>query len=425
MIHASLFSGIGGPEIAADMMGWRNAFHCEINPFGRKVLDYWYPDSKSYEDITRTSFKEWRGRIDVLTGGFPCQPFSMAGKRKGADDNRYLWPEMLRVIDEVRPTWVVGENVAGIATMVEGGHTTEVGCQTSLFEEDTDIHEYRAEYTFTIERICSDLEGIGYSVQPILLPACAVGAPHRRDRFFFLAYNVADTDRDSLDGVAGVDGGTEGKEGIQERHEVQEPSVASPVRQEDDGCVDAQDTKRSGLVEYEDEESGRVGEFGFSGSGGGERIRGEARLEGSPSPDSSREQGYGLRLEQPKTSEPQPRQFRGGGRQDGIGEQRTSPDPSDLFRDGCEPYERSGSEEVSQFGDGGRSEDGGHPLGERWRAFPSVSPIYRGNDGIPFDVDCLSIPFSRWRVEALKAYGNAIVPQVMYEIFRAIEKAGR
>ena len=83
MTHASLFSGIGGPEVAAAMMGWRNAFHCEINPFGRAVLDYWFPDSTSYEDITKTDFREWRGKIDVLTGGFPCQPFSYAGKRGG------------------------------------------------------------------------------------------------------------------------------------------------------------------------------------------------------------------------------------------------------------------------------------------------------------------------------------------------------
>ena len=83
MTHASLFSGIGGPEVAAAMMGWENAFHCEINPFGRAVLEYWFHESKSYEDITKTDFREWRGKIDILTGGFPCQPFSYAGKRGG------------------------------------------------------------------------------------------------------------------------------------------------------------------------------------------------------------------------------------------------------------------------------------------------------------------------------------------------------
>ena len=83
--HGSLFSGIGAAEIAAEMLGWDNIFHCEINPFGRQVLEYWFPNSDSYEDITKTDFSQYKGQIDVLTGGFPCQPFSYAGKRGGAD----------------------------------------------------------------------------------------------------------------------------------------------------------------------------------------------------------------------------------------------------------------------------------------------------------------------------------------------------
>lgn len=110
MNHASLFSGIGGAEVAASMMGWQNLFHCEIQEFPRKVLDYWFPNSESYEDITKTDFTKWHGKVDVLTGGFPCQPFSLAGRRKGADDNRYLWPQMLRAIRQIHPTWVVGED---------------------------------------------------------------------------------------------------------------------------------------------------------------------------------------------------------------------------------------------------------------------------------------------------------------------------
>lgn len=85
MNHASLFSGIGGAEVAASMMGWQNLFHCEIQEFPRKVLQYWFPNSESYEDITKTDFTKWHGKVDVLTGGFPCQPFSLAGRRKGAD----------------------------------------------------------------------------------------------------------------------------------------------------------------------------------------------------------------------------------------------------------------------------------------------------------------------------------------------------
>lgn len=157
MRHASLFSGIGGPEVAAAMLGWENVFHCEINEFGRKVLEYWFPDSESYEDITKTDFRKYRGTIDVLTGGFPCQPFSYAGKRGGQTDDRYLWPEMLRVINEVRPTWVIGENVAGIGTMVEQCRIADMGGEAILFEKGDGVHRYSAEFTFTIERICKDL----------------------------------------------------------------------------------------------------------------------------------------------------------------------------------------------------------------------------------------------------------------------------
>ena len=93
LTHGSLFSGIGGPEIAAEMMGWKNVFHCEINPFGRKILDYWFPNSKSYEDITKTDFREWQGKINVLTGGFPCQPFSCADTdgRRSKKSGRTSW----------------------------------------------------------------------------------------------------------------------------------------------------------------------------------------------------------------------------------------------------------------------------------------------------------------------------------------------
>lgn len=170
LTHASLFSGIGGFDYAAALLGWINIFDCEIDAFCRKVLEYHFPNSVHYGDITKQIFKEWRGKIDVLSGGFPCQPFSLAGQRKGADDNRYLWPQMLRVIREIRPTWVVGENVAGILTMVQPGAEVEVGGQASLFGEDYRKRVlHRQEYV--IETICRDLEREGYAVQPLLIPA--------------------------------------------------------------------------------------------------------------------------------------------------------------------------------------------------------------------------------------------------------------
>ena len=189
--HASLFSGIGGAELAASWLGWTNVFHCEIQEFQRKVLEYWFPNSISYEDVTKTDFRQWRGRVDILTGGFPCQPFSVAGKRKGAEDNRYLWTEMLRAIRKIQPAWIVGENVNGLLSMVQPGEEVKMGRTDDLFEEN---YVYRTERQFTIDAICEDLAYAGYSVQPIVIPACAVGAPHRRDRVWIVARLNADTD---------------------------------------------------------------------------------------------------------------------------------------------------------------------------------------------------------------------------------------
>ena len=126
MNHGSLFSGIGGFDLAAEWMGWNNIFHCEIEEFPRKILQYYWPKATTYEDIKQTDFSIHRGSIDILTGGFPCQPYSTAGKRKGKEDERHLWPEMLRAIREIQPTWIVGENVLGLLNWNEG----------LVFEED-------------------------------------------------------------------------------------------------------------------------------------------------------------------------------------------------------------------------------------------------------------------------------------------------
>ena len=189
LTHASLFSGIGGAELAAEWMGWQNLFHCETNPFCRKVLNYHFPDSKSYEDITKTDFRCWRGRVGVLTGGFPCQPFSLAGRRKGAADDRYLWPQMLRAVRQIQPPWVLGENGAGILTTVQPGHEAPLGREAALFGE---AHRERTllRQRYTLEEICASLEREGYAVQPYLVPACAVGAPHRRDRVWLVAHRA-------------------------------------------------------------------------------------------------------------------------------------------------------------------------------------------------------------------------------------------
>ncbi len=162
IIHGSLFSGIGGFDLAAQWMGWENAFHCEWNAFCQRLLNFYWPNATSYGDITKTDFTVWRSRIHILTGGFPCQPYSGAGLRKGKNDERHLWPEMLRAIREIRAPFVVGENVPGLVTWSDG----------MVFEE-----------------VYTDLENEGYEVFTFNIPSASLGATHQRERIWFVAYS--------------------------------------------------------------------------------------------------------------------------------------------------------------------------------------------------------------------------------------------
>lgn len=153
-----LFSGIGGFSLGLERAGMQTVAFCEIEPFCQKVLKKHWPDVPIYEDIRSLDGKQFRGTVDVVCGGFPCQPFSVAGKRAGSEDDRHLWPEMLRVISESKPTWVIGENVGGFVDMA-------------------------------FDNCATDLENEGYSVTAFIIPACAVNAPHRRDRVWIIAYS--------------------------------------------------------------------------------------------------------------------------------------------------------------------------------------------------------------------------------------------
>lgn len=163
MTHLSLFSGIGGLDLAAEWAGFRTVGQCEWADYPTKVLEKHWPDVPRWRDIrtlTGDSFYERTGlrTVNLISGGFPCQPFSIAGKRRGKEDDRFLWPEMVRIVKELRPTWVVGENVAGIINMA-------------------------------LDKVLSDLESEGYATRTFLLPAAGVGAPHRRYRTAIVGYS--------------------------------------------------------------------------------------------------------------------------------------------------------------------------------------------------------------------------------------------
>lgn len=161
MRHASLFTGIGGFDLAAQWAGWSNTFQVEIDPWCQRILSKNFPHVQRHTDIRTFDPTPYRHTIDIISGGFPCQPYSQAGQRKGKEDPRHLWPEMLRVIRTIQPRWVVGENVRGLATWSRG----------LVFEE---VH--------------TDLESAGYTVQAFILPAASVNAPHERQRIWFIAH---------------------------------------------------------------------------------------------------------------------------------------------------------------------------------------------------------------------------------------------
>ena len=330
MTHASLFSGIGGFDLAAEWVGWDNIFHCEWNPFGQKVLAHHFPNSKSYNDITKTDFSIHRGEIDILTGGFPCQPYSSAGKRLGKADERHLFPHMLRCVKEVKPKWIIGENVRGLVSW-NGG---------MVFHEVQD-----------------DLEREGYEVQSFLIPAAGVNAPHQRYRIWFVAYckdfgcksttttnkwqehiqnnrNGIRTTFESNGEVRNVTNSNNDRYSFNTRKIRQKNGVSEIDREE----LCSREFNRTSTIQWNDANS-----------------------------NTSRIYKQHITSESIKSKQ----------------------------------FSRASFEKRD------------------FTSFPTQSPICGGDDGIPKELD--GITFSKWRNESIKAYGNAIVPQVAYEIFKVIQ----
>lgn len=338
MTHATLFSGIGGPELAAEWVGWENIFHCEWNPFGKEILNYYWPNSKSYEDITKTDFTIHRGQIDVLTGGFPCQPYSVAGKQKGKEDERHLWPEMLRAIREIKPVYIVGENVGGLVSW-NGG---------MVFDE-----------------VQAQMEDEGYEVFPCVLPAASVNAPHKRDRIFFIAYhNNRDREKNRLQArrkkyVYQTEGRTD---------------ASNPACQR---CNDGRNNRK------------------------------ERQIHNHSNRNAAKDKSKGNRWECRSCKVGQ------------VGNVTNT--TSTRRREDHWLRESRQLDKKSQI--------------NNWEEFPTQSPICDGNDGISARLDLETIlearakkankafnPFNWWRKESIKAGGNAIVPQVIFQIYKAIDQ---
>ena len=385
MRHGSLFSGIGGFDLAAEWMGWENVFHCEWNEFGQRVLKYYWPNAISYGDITKTDFTIHRGRIDIITGGFPCQPYSLAGKRKGKEDERHLWPEMLRAIREIQPSWVVGENVPGIVNWSGG----------LVFHE-----------------VQTDLEAQGYEVFPCILPACGVNAPHRRERVWFIAHNNNARDRAPHNEINGhrqkdseqwqqsqSESCGYGKDVAKRINANPSSNGVSKQNRKDDGI------KRKGIAINEQINGRQQSPIQFKRPDDVLRLTSDTE---------------GLRIN--RTQEHEDNSGQGGERRrcdiDNTCEIQGGDVTSDTCNQGLQGRKINGNITETK----GQGEFYGNIAGQvchRWEDFPTQPPLCSRNDGVSTGLS--GITFSKHRNESIKAYGNAIVPQIAFQIFKAIE----
>lgn len=379
MIHFSLFSGIGGFDLASEWMGWNNYLSCELADFPNKVLKYYWPKAYHHRDIKTLNydtiqdeltrrFGEWRTEPIILTGGFPCQPYSLAGQRKGKEDERHLWPEMLRLIHEIKPDFIVGENVFGLLNW-NGG---------MVFDE-----------------VLTDLGNAGYEVTPLVIPAAAVNAPHGRDRIWFVANsnNFGSTTR---------------------RTEIQKENGEIPQRHDNTKFSNTDKPNATNTDELRLQQCKDTRKMGR----GPKEIRGE-RDKSTNGPKTNGKISHATDTNCWGTQARKNREVLGksnteeqarGFVNDGI--QR---DVTDTKSTGSERECVKGQREIQSDGRNSRT------IPANFEEFPTQPPICGGDDGLPTQLD--GVTFSKWRNESIKGYGNAIVPQVAYEIFKAIELA--
>lgn len=400
----SLFGGIEGFGLAGHKMGWDLVLSCEIAEFPSLVTKRNFPNTFHHPDIHTLNYEtiiknsRWNpSDTTIVVGGFPCQPYSLAGKRKGKNDDRHLWPEMLRVIQEIQPTWVVGENVPGLVNWSGG----------VVFEE-----------------VQSDLEAEGYEVQSFILPAAGVGAPHRRDRVWIVAYSAVhghELRRLGEDRFAKGKGESEKykRERVRDdgRGNGEQGVTSNPTS-------DRRMWNRSGFASEKGRQSGFVEAGQLEGGFEGLCVQGDAS-------NTKGEQGKRMQPEQRKFSEQGQREFRGINSAMGCGH-ASNPSNTRLQRG-----EKLGS--IASEWPESDKQPAGHICPD-WQNFPTQSPVCDGNDGISADLvryilrtggDCYTEEeaekeakriISKVRTEGIKAGGNAIVHQVALQIFKAIEE---
>jgi DNA (cytosine-5)-methyltransferase 1 len=394
MTHGSLFSGIGGFDLASEWIGWQNLFHCEWNEFGQKVLKHYWPNAELFTDIKKSNFTKYANKIDVLTGGFPCQPYSSAGKRLGKEDDRHLWPEMLRAIREIQPSYVVGENVRGL-TNWNGG---------LVFDE-----------------VQADLEAEGYEVLPFLLPACAVNAPHRRDRIWFIAYSTSNgyknrykESRGEISKEDGVSKINRQEMGSRKFNGTDISRITSDTNCNGfNQCNSNNEIKSSerGIDAFsnfnESNDNGNVANTLCNGSGESRESRQSKQFDqnGIEGRNVTNNNSRGL---EGSTEVGWDNEYAVG--EDGTTAQTGNPTNTTNKRLERLRREERGFAELHNR----RNEN------KYWQNFPTVAPVCNGDDGLSNRLD--NITFPKWRNESIKAGGNAIVPQVAYQIFKAIQE---
>ena len=428
----TLCSGIGAPEFAATRLGWDCVLNCEIDPFCNRVLQYYYPKAYHHEDIktltgdiineevTKRFGKEWRNDGTVLVAGFPCQAFSVAGKRLGAADDRYLWPEVIRIVRETKPDWFIGENVTGILSVVLPSE--EIDLEKEGIEADKIDGEIVEKQWFVFERVCRDLEESGYEVIPFVIPACAVGAPHKRDRVWFIAHRT-DAGFKNLR--------REWKDTI---HAFESSSFPSSI-----GWFDRGNNREERYIQSNKEwdfsqsksersrwkfgpcENGEIRSSSNTKCGGGDEIHDQTQ---SRQPNGARFDGNGGERSSSNPDGDGQREWEN--QQDTFPECQGTPDDSIGGENGI--TSNTSYELLSQRLQQGYEEWYAENLRiepsfstPEWDKFPTTQPaIRRGNDGIFNRLS--SITFPKWRSESIKALGNSMVPAILEEIFKCIEK---